>query len=263
MAKESEVMQKTLQDAGINLERLRRGAVSLDELQAGMKAISKTNKEVNTRFTGMQKAISDLNEPLNQFMTKMKETSTVDDLVAGFRDIGKVLLDDKNPFKPFENLAAFSEKASDSQLELLGTSKKIIENAKDNEKDSRQLLTSLRGRFKQVQAIFETERKQQITQKARLKTLKTEISLVKSRQGIAGQAAILFDKELEVRDVTALRMQQEIDMQKQLAGISKDAVHTNANILQMERELQAFLAQRPNFADRALAIKKEELASVL
>ena len=170
----------------------------------------------------------------------MKETSTVDDLVSVFMDIGKVLLDDKNPFKPFENLAAFSEKASDSQLELLGTSKKIIENAKDNEKDSRQLLTSLRGRFKQVQAIFETERKQQITQKARLKTLITDISLVKSSQGIAGQPAILFDKELEVRDVTALRMQQEIDMQKQLAGISKDAVHTNAKILQMERARQAF-----------------------
>ncbi len=256
----SEFMKKALQDAGVDMNALNAGTLTMNQLNAAMKIADKTTKETSAQFVGMAKGIEGMNEPLTKFMNKMKETTSVDDLVNSFEDIGKVLLSENNPFDAFENLAAFSERASDSQLKLLGTTKKQITAIKEDEKAQKKLLATLKTRFRETKKLFEVEQSQQILYKQNLKNLKLEISLAKSRAGVEGSAAAQFDLELEVRSETARRMQENIDLQKSLNEGAKEGSNIAKMILGLERELEVYNKLKPTREDRALVVAKEALS---
>ena len=258
LAKGSKVMQKTLADAGISMESLENGTITLDELNKGMALVSKTNKEVNTRFMAMAAAIDGLNLPLTNFLNKIKQTTDVDELVAGFKDLQLTLMD-PNLTTGADKLAALTAKADDSLLRLLGTSKKQLDNAKGNLIIEASLFSMIQKRFKLLKELFEKEQRQQVLYKQNIKNLKLESKLIKTLTGTRGVAAKLFDKELEIREATAERMQEEIDLQIELNQNRKEGSNISLEILQLEQELALFKKLAPPLEQRSIDIAKESL----
>ena len=258
LAEGSKIMQKTLADAGISMDQLRSGEVTLNQLNTAMDLVDTTNKKVNVRFLGMAAAIDGLNEPLQTFMNKIKQKTDVDELVKGFDDLSLTLTDPKFATGP-EKLAAFSEMADEGLMKLLGTSAKVLEDAKGNEAAEAALLKTLLGRFDVMKKIFKDEQKAQILHKKKLSNLKQEIKLIKSRAGVAGNAALQFEAENELIDVKAHRMQEEIDRQKNLNRGRSEESNINQSILAMERELATFLELKPGLEQKALLVAKEKL----
>jgi hypothetical protein len=260
LAKGSNTMKKTLEDAGISMSDLASGNVTLDQLNAAMAQVEETNKKVNLRFVGMAAAIKGMNEPLTEFLNKMKSTSDVDELVTSMQDMAQVFIAKDNPFGAFENLAAFAEEASDAQLKLLGTTKKLITDTNGNEAAEMRLFNTLKKSFKLQKELFENEQKQQILHKQNLKNIKLEISLLKSKQGVTGSAGALFDKEVESRTAIAQRMQENIDLQRSLNKDAKVGSNVALEILGLEKELSVFKKLTPGREARNLVVAKEALA---
>ena len=259
LAEGSKVMQKTLADAGISMQALKDGTITLETLEKGMAQVEKTNKKVNVRFVGMAHAIKGINEPLQEFLNKMKETTTVDDVAAGFEDMSKTFSDPKFSTGP-EKLQALLENSDDSMLKLLGTSKALIEESfKQGGTFTERMAQNVLEQFNSVKGIFDTEKSSQILHKQKMKSIKLELSLLKTRQGIEGQAAALFDKEAEGRTETATRMQEKIDLQLKTNEGAKEGSDIAKFILGLQNELIIFKKLAPTLEQKALNIAKEKM----
>jgi len=258
LASSSKVMQKTLADAGISMEALKDGTITLEQLETGMAQVEKTNKQVNVRFVAMAHAIKGMNEPLQEFLNKMKETTTVDEVASSFEDMAKTLEDDKFS-TPMDKLQGLLENADDAMLKLLGTSKLEIEAAAKVGFGRQVLAMSVLKQFTAVKGIFDTEKRSQILHKQKLKFIKLEISVLKSRQGIEGQAAALFDKEAESRSEIATRMQEEITLQETTNKGAKKGSDIHQFILGLKEELAVFNKLAPTLEQKSLDIAKEKM----
>ena len=90
-------------------------------------------------------------------------------------------------------------------------------------------------------------------------TLKAELALLKTKEGLSGAAAATFEKEAEIAQATLDRMDQDIKLKRTAAGIQEGAEHTNSNILAMEAERDAFAAAMPDHLQKSLDVETENL----
>ena len=259
LAKGSKVMSAALEEAGLNLKDLEEGNVTLNQLNAAMAQLKKNNNDTNTAMAGLAKEIEGLDEPMTKFLAKIKDTSDVDDIVTGFKELKGYVADTDNAASTFDKLSAFAEKAGADTLKLLGISKKDIENSKGKLMLEESLWQILQNNLDTVSETFENEKKQQITYKQKMTTLKAELALLKTKEGLSGAAAATFEKEAEIAQATLDRMDQDIKLKRTAAGIQEGAEHTNSNILAMEAERDAFAAAMPDHLQKSLDVETENL----
>jgi len=259
LAKGSKVMSAALEEAGLNLKDLEEGNVTLNQLNTAMETLKKNNNATNTAMAGLAKEIEGLDEPMTKFLAKIKDTSDVDDIVMGFKELKGYVADTDNAASTFDKLSTFAEKAGEDTLKLLGISKKDIENSKGKLMLEESLWQILQNNLDTVSETFENEKKQQITYKQKMTTLKAELALLKTKEGLSGAAAVTFEKEAEIAQATLDRMDQDIKLKRTAAGIQEGAEHTNSNILAMEAERDAFAAAMPDHLQKSLDTETENL----
>jgi len=260
LAKGSKVMSAALEEAGLNLKDLEEGNVTLNQLNTAMETLKKNNNETNTAMAGLAKEIKALDEPLTTFLAKIKDTSDVDDIVSGFKELDEYVNNTKNNASTFDKLSTFAEKAGDDTLKLLGISAKQVENSKKDVDEQERLWKILKGRLKTTKETFEDERTQQITYKQKMSTLKAELGLLKTKKGLSGAAAATFEKESEIAQATLDRMDQDIKLKRTAAGLGEKDKATQTNILELEAERAAFAAARPDHLQKSLDVETENLA---
>ena len=259
LAKGSKVMSAALEEAGLNLKDLEEGNVTLNQLNAAMAQLKKNNNDTNTAMAGLAKEIEGLDEPMTKFLAKIKDTSDVDDIVTGFQELDKYVKNTNNAASTFDKLSTFAEKAGADTLKLLGISEKQVENSKDNVDEQNRLWETLQKNLTTTKETFENEKTQQITHKQRMTTLKAELALLKTKEGLSGAAAATFEKEAEIAQATLDRMDQDIKLKRTAAGLGEKDKATQSNILEMEAERAAFAAAMPDHLQKNLDKETENL----
>tara|TARA_B100001094_G_scaffold164446_2_gene159184 strand:- start:183 stop:4589 length:4407 start_codon:yes stop_codon:yes gene_type:complete len=257
----SKAMQTAFKTANSSelLGALKDGSISANELDAAMAKLNTSNKQTNTAFVGFASAVEGLNTPLDEFFNKIKDTSTVDEIVSAIDDLQTGGANVKEFASGMDRIAAFSEKATDSQLKMLGITKKQLDDAKKEEGAAKTLLKTIDARLKTSSELFKNEKSRQITSKNTVKTLKQELALVKQRVGIEGIAAETYRIKSGLEKETEADLMAQIAMQEQLLKQNVDDKDMTAKKLSLEAELAHFRKTMLKEEDKALMIAKEQV----
>jgi len=226
----------------------------LKELPGIIQKIQDTAGAAAAAIVELSNAVDNANGPIADFFLALEGTTSVDRMVESL-SLLETAATESGEAGADGFVAAFEEKASQGQINLLGitdtqvaqmkyANKALIkareEGNKDNEKTMLWLLDHLKQqvaeKVKSVAATFKEAQEQMRLGKARLKGFKDDLKLAKLRKYEEGQAIVAHTATNNIIEEQAKLIDTNVTLQQGLLANAKDKKLIEAEILLLEKE---------------------------